>query len=124
MIYTPLKKILIIDDDEDILNLVETILKSNSYIVFTHPNGLNITEVVERYKPDLILMDVQLQGLYGNHICKELKKTINTPIILFSTNSKMKTTFHQCDAEAFIDKPFKVRNLLKIISEQFFIAAA
>ncbi len=118
MINNPAKKILIVDDETDILDVVELILISNGYVVFTHPNGLNVKEVVERCNPDLILLDVQLAGILGTQICKELKKTTDVPIILFSAHADLKITYHECNADAFLDKPFEVRGLLNVISER------
>ena len=118
MINDDAKKILIIDDEVDILNVVELILKSNGYEVFTHPNGLHVTEIVKRHNPDLILLDVQLSGLSGTHICRELKKTTNIPVVLFSAHADLKKTYHECNADAFISKPFDIPDLLNVISER------
>ena len=70
-----MKKILIVDDDQDIRYLVKYILIENGFDVFAYATGLNVARIVERYKPNLILLDIQLPGAKkGTQICKEIKE--------------------------------------------------
>ncbi len=101
-----------VDDDEGILTVVRIILQTAGYEVKTHDSGIGVPEIVSGYSPDLILLDVRLPGKAGTEICQELKATYNMPIILFSAHANYRTVLAACDAEAFIEKPFDVKNFL------------
>ena len=83
-----MKKILVVDDDVDILFVIEHLLRLKGFDIRTHATGLGIPDIVIQYAPDLILLDVMLPGKKGTEVCKELK-VINphTPVILFSATS-------------------------------------
>ncbi|HEV8079789.1 MAG TPA: response regulator [Chitinophagaceae bacterium] len=117
------KKILVVDDHLDILNVVDRFLKANGFNVLAHSSGKDVIEVVKVFKPDLILLDLQLDGKFSTHICKTLKKTTHIPVVLFSAYLDLEKMFHECDADAYISKPFDLEYLLNIISEQLSIMA-
>jgi CheY-like chemotaxis protein len=80
-------KILVVDDEPDILNLALTILEAHGYQVVNAPDGESALQKVEVETPDLVLMDVVMPGKSGIEVCKLLKskaKTKYIPIILFS----------------------------------------
>ena len=111
-----MKKILVIDDDEAILNVVKLILTSHGFDVQTHSTGLNVPDIVMHYHPNLILLDIRLPGKLGTEVCKELKQIhTNLPIILFSAHAEQGKAFAVCDADAFIHKPFDIKNLIDTI---------
>jgi DNA-binding response OmpR family regulator len=111
-----MKKILIVDDDEDILNVVQHILTSHGFHVQTHSTGLNVPDVVMHYHPHLILLDIRLPGKLGTEVCKELKqKHTNLRILLFSAHAQQEEAFASCDADGFIQKPFDTKNLIDAI---------
>ena len=60
---------------------------------------------------------MQLKGISGIDVCKELKKTTGIPIILFSAHANLEKTYRECKADRFIPKPFETANLLNVISE-------
>lgn len=109
------KKILIIDDDTDILDVVGMILMNKGFDVYRCQVGLNVSDLVASYVPDLILLDVLLPGISGIEICKDLKKHINTPIILFTALPKEKVLLESCHADDLISKPFNINELLSTI---------
>ena len=63
------KKILILDDDEDILDIVSFLLRENGYKVQTLSNGETVFEAIKEFNPELLLMDVMLGGMDGRVIC-------------------------------------------------------
>jgi two-component system, OmpR family, phosphate regulon response regulator PhoB len=111
-----MKKILVVDDDVDILFVIEHLLRLKGFDVRTHPTGLGIPNIVIQYAPDLILLDVMLPGKKGTEVCKELK-IINPhiPIILFSANAEQGKAFEIYKADDFVSKPFAVENLINSI---------
>jgi len=120
-----MKKILIVDDDKDILTVVELLLNAHNYTVETVFDPANILEKVKTFHPDLILMDVNMGHHDGREICKLLKAdTIinHIPVILFSAMHNLQETHRECEATDFIGKPFDALDLIKII-EKHMIAA-
>jgi DNA-binding response OmpR family regulator len=111
-----MKKVLVIDDDKNILEVVEFILTSYGFDVFTLSTGFHVPEIVLHYQPDLILLDILLPGKLGTQICKELKQVhSDIPIILFSAIAQQgKTSDIHC-ADAFIQKPFDIKNFVDIV---------
>jgi DNA-binding response OmpR family regulator len=113
-----MNKILVLDDDEDILSLVETILSMNNFNVKSISNWQEIYSKMEQFKPDLVLLDVMLNGADGRDICKKIhsdKETENIPVLLFSANPEMGKYMKECMAQGFIAKPFDISGLLKTI---------
>ena len=112
-----MKKILVVDDDEDILHIVKHILTSHGFDVQTHSTGLNVPDIVTHHHPNLILLDIRLPGKLGTEVCKELKQIhTNLPIILFSAHADQGEAFAICNADGFIQKPFDIKNLIDTIN--------
>jgi DNA-binding response OmpR family regulator len=111
-----MKKILVVDDNKDILDILKIILTLYGFEVLTHSSGLGVPEIVTAYNPDLILLDINLPGKIGTEICKELKEKNNIPIILISANADIESTVQEAQADGFIEKPFEARHLLHTIS--------
>lgn len=113
-----MNKILVVDDDADILSLVQTILSMNNFDVEAISRWEDINNKMEEFKPNLVLLDVMLGGADGRDICKNLhlnKKTKNIPVVLFSANPEMGKYIEECMAQDFVAKPFEISNLLKTI---------
>jgi CheY-like chemotaxis protein len=111
-----MKKVLVIDDDKNILEVVEFILTSYGFDVFTLSTGFHVPEIVLHYQPDLILLDILLPGKLGTQICKELKQVhSDIPIILFSAHTQHGKTSDIYCADAFIQKPFDIKNFVDTV---------
>lgn len=114
-----MKKILVVDDDTDILLVVKLILTNKDFDVETLSNWQHITARIDAYQPDLILLDVALGGADGRDICIELKNrksTSDIPIILFSANYNLINNLRGCNANAIISKPFDATYLVDTIN--------
>ena len=113
------KKILVIDDDEAILEVVAYILKDEGYNVQVSPGG-DIIAHLQSYQPDLIILDVLLGSKNGVQICKEVKNnplTSYIPIIMFSAHASGSKISQECGADAFIEKPFDIEVLTKAVKK-------
>ena len=113
-----MNKVLIIDDDLDILTLVKMTLDLNGFNVKGESNWEGIDSIIKKFEPDLILLDISLGGADGRDICKKLKSQNDTqdiPVILFSANLEMENSFAQYNAQAFISKPYELNYFLKTI---------
>jgi DNA-binding response OmpR family regulator len=116
-----MKRILVVDDDIDILCVVQLVLDSNGFEVVAISDWQQINAHIEEFKPDLILLDVSLGTQDGRNICKQLKSNINTKdisVILFSANHNVENSIPECLADYFISKPFDINNLIEGINTQ------
>ena len=115
-----MKKILVVDNDIDALNVVKVVLTDHHFIVKTISRWQIVSKTVKTFMPDLILLDIDLEGKDGSEICKDLKdkeETKHLPVILFSGHRMPEEYLKACDAQGFLAKPFGPAGLLKIISE-------
>lgn len=110
-----MKKILIIEDEPNIIELVGYNLKNNGYDYISAEDGLMGITLVHKEKPDLILLDLMLPGKNGHEICRELREEGNkTPIIMLTAKSDEvdKILGLEFGADDYITKPFSVRELM------------
>ncbi len=113
-----MNKVLVIDDDIDILSLVKMTLDINGFTVETLSRWERIDSTIDIFVPDLILLDVSLSGADGREICKKIKSQKDTqhiPVILFSANIEMEKSIENCLAQAFISKPYELNYFLQTI---------
>jgi DNA-binding response OmpR family regulator len=121
-----MSKILVVDDDIDILSVMEILLSMKGFDVEVTSRGENTFPKIESFKPDLILLDVLISGHDGRAICKQLKSNPSTshiPVIMFSAHPGAATTIADYGADDFIAKPFDVNNLMKKVNDQLGINA-
>ena len=110
-------KILVVDDDPDIIELISYNLKKENYIVFSSYNGTDSIKIAEKEKPDLIILDVMMPGMDGIQVCEKLRsknKFNNTIIMFLSARGEDFTHIAAYDAGAddFVNKPLKPRLLI------------
>lgn len=113
------KRILVVDDEPDILEFLRIILEEEGYAVVTSDNGEYLERLPNEGHPHLILMDVLLSGKDGREIVKSLKsqqETRNIPTIMFSAHPSAEETVRQAGADDFLAKPFNIDTLLAKIA--------
>ncbi|MEO5647977.1 MAG: response regulator [Chitinophagaceae bacterium] len=114
-------KVLVVDDDPDILAVMQLLLKMKGFEVEVTMKGEETFEKVDVFKPNLILLDVLLSGSDGRIICKQLKSqedTSHIPIIMFSAHPSAVETIRDYGADDFIAKPFDVNELINKVNNQ------
>ena len=112
-------RILVVDDEEDILNLISKVLTENTYEVITTQHGREALAIVKSENVDLIILDAMLPEIHGFDICKKLKassKYGHIPVLMISAIYRgwrfaqdLKESY---GVDAFIEKPFKIQELL------------
>ncbi len=115
-----MKKILIVDDDIDILFAIQLILIHHHFQVKTVHEWSVISETIKSFTPDLMILDIDLNGADGGEICNELKSAkekLELPVILCSVYPMPDKYVKECKAEGFLSKPFKTGELLNIINK-------
>lgn len=116
-----MKKILVVDDNKDIVWVVKTILKKYGFDVISTLKGEEVISKAHKHHPQLILLDVFLSGIDGIELCNTLKasrETMDIPIIMFSAHANKNDLMKFCDADDFIAKPFDSLELLRKINDQ------
>ena len=116
------KRVLIVDDEPDIVDLVQKILEKNGCVMCSASNGDEALEKVESEKPDLILLDVIMPGKTGLEICKILKsqqKTRSIPVVMFTVLGREidKEYARQAGADGFLGKPFNMDDLISEVKK-------
>ena len=113
----PMAKILIIDDSPDLLDMLSMILKIRGHEIITSIDFLGSIKSINKFQPDLLILDVLLGSYNGRDICKEIKKFFPAlPILLMSASSKLLLNFKDCNADAVLEKPFEMHVLNQTIA--------
>ena len=113
-------QILVIDDNEDILFMLETMLKINGYSVTAKDNPNNIEAVIMEVQPQVILMDMLLSGTDGREMCKIIKRNhllSDIPIIMISALPDAASSCINAGADLFLSKPFEMTDLFMIVED-------
>jgi CheY-like chemotaxis protein len=111
-------RIFIGDDDEDIIEILGIILRSEGYDVYTTTNAEELFSPSLQL-PDLILLDVFMLGIDGEDICRRAKKNEQTrdiPLLFLSANTNLDQLCKHNNADGYITKPFEIEHLLKKIA--------
>ncbi len=116
------KRILIVDDEKDILNVLRFRLEANNYEVLSASDGQEGLNKARSENPDLIILDLMLPKLDGYKICRILKFDENykaIPIIIFTASAQKKDEElgMEMGADAYIAKPFESKILLEKMKE-------
>jgi DNA-binding response OmpR family regulator len=113
-----LKKVLVLEDDTDTLDIVETILHDAGYAVIKVNREITLAEI-RLIKPNLVIVDFFLPNRMGNEICNEIKKgpeTKDIPVILYSASNLLQKMADECKADAFIPKPFDMNSFIDVVN--------
>jgi len=117
-----MKRILLVDDEPNIVKLVAARLKANGYEVISAYDGQEALETARRVKPDLIILDLMLPKMSGYKVCGLLKgdsRFAKIPIIIFTARAQEEDVKlgGELGAEAYVTKPFDSKMLLSKIKE-------
>ena len=107
-------KILIVDDDENICELLNLYLKKDGFDTSIAYNGRQAVELAENYNPDLILLDIMLPELDGWQVCREIRKKSEVPIIMLTAKGETfdKILGLELGADDYVTKPFDTKEVV------------
>jgi two-component system KDP operon response regulator KdpE len=107
-------RILIVDDEPNILGTLAPLLRSRGYEAFTAMNGRAALEAVERDKPDLIVLDLGLPDIDGVDVCRQIRQVSNVAIVILSARGAENDKVRALDvgADDYVTKPFGAEELL------------
>ena len=109
-----MNKVLIVDDDKNLLDVLKYNLVNDGYDVVVAEDGIQSLDVARREKPDLILLDIMLPGLDGFEVCRILRKEMAVPILMLTAKTEEidKVVGLELGADDYITKPFSIRELM------------
>lgn len=110
----PLEKVLIVDDDKNICDLLRVYLEKEGYSTIISNEGNEAMLKFNSLNPDIVLLDIMLPGMDGWQICKEIRKASDTPIIMLTAKSEIfdKVLGLELGADDYIVKPFDTKEVL------------
>ena len=116
-----MKKILVVEDEKDIQNIIKAFLENAEYKVETTDDGLDAINLIQKNNYDLILLDIMLPKVDGFTICEMIRKNSNVPIIILTALTDEESQLKGFDklADDYITKPFSMPVLLKHIEAIF-----
>ena len=111
---TTKQKILIVDDDENIAELISLYLAKECFDTMMVHNGMDAISAFDTYQPNLILLDLMLPGIDGYQVCREIRGKSNVPIIMLSAKGEVfdKVLGLELGADDYIIKPFDSKELV------------
>jgi len=112
------KRILIIEDEKDIVLFLKEALEDEEYEVIAVGNGLDAQEIMKNRSFELVILDMLLPGEHGMNIVDYIRDNFFTPIIITSgiyKRDEILSTFEDSNVKDFFQKPFKIKELLKKI---------
>ena len=114
-------KIVIIEDDIDICNMIKKFLENNKYSVQYALNGIEGINLCKSFVPDLIILDIMLPGLNGDDVLQKLRKFTNAPVIVVSAKTMVQTKIEllKIGADDYMTKPLKQLSLTLSTGEVF-----
>lgn len=112
-----MKKILVVEDEKDIQNIIKAFLENAEYKVETADDGLDGINIIQKNKFDLVLLDIMMPKIDGFVVCEMIRKNSNVPIIILTALTDEESQLKGFDklADDYITKPFSMPIVLKHI---------
>ncbi|MDT3401372.1 response regulator [Mucilaginibacter terrae] len=113
-------KIIICDDEQDILDITATILETEGFNVITVLNSLTAISTIALEKPDLVLIDLWMPGISGDQIVKQMRQNpafVNLPVIVISASTDGREIALTAGANDFIEKPYDIDDLVNKVNK-------
>ena len=107
-------KILVVDDDLNICELLKLYLENDGYVVYTANDGKQAVDMFKNKTPDLVLLDIMLPKMDGWQVCREIRKTSSVPIIMLTAKGETfdKVLGLELGADDYIVKPFDTKEVV------------
>lgn len=108
------EKILVVDDDKNICDLLRMYLEKEGYVVAMAHNGIDAVNAFNAGNPDLILLDIMLPQLDGWQVCREIRKVSEAPIIMLTAKDEVfdKVLGLELGADDYVTKPFDTKEIV------------
>jgi DNA-binding response OmpR family regulator len=114
-----MKKVLVIEDDLDTAECFDYLINDLGYEFIQSQFMLTPAEII-KINPDVIILDYYLPNGHGDKLCLELKSNLltkETPVILMSAHNNLRDISKECDADAYLEKPFDLNKLIQMVTK-------
>lgn len=111
------KKVAIIDDDQDIVDVLSMAFAGEGYKTKVTLKAEDTVDIVKKFQPDLVVLDVVISGADGRIVCQQLKSAPDTkdiPVVMMSAHASAKSSALEMGADSFIAKPFDLEDMLTL----------
>ncbi len=115
-----MKKVLVVDDDTDLLVMMKTFLKRNGYDVRVTTSCEEGLDIFYSFKPDIVLLDINVGSEDGREMCRKIKTQAEyclIPVLLISANHEALQFYGDYGANAAVKKPFVLPSLLQLLQQ-------
>ena len=114
-------RVLILDDEAQIRRVLRTTLVASGFVVREARSGEDALEMIREEMPDLLIIDINLPGMSGFEVCREIRESCDVPIIMLSVRNNERDKVRALDAGAddYVVKPFGIQELLARIRANF-----
>ena len=115
------KKILLIDNDNEMEDLFKEIFIDEAYTIFFHEETDDVVELIKQHRPHVVILDYNLNGLNGGELCRQIKnneEVKDIPVILCSGFPKAIYALENYGYDAFVEKPFDIDEIQDLVDEQ------
>jgi two-component system phosphate regulon response regulator PhoB len=115
-------RILVVEDNAAIVEVLELLLKDTGYEVLTTTDGHSVERLMQEWQPDVVLLDLLLPGLQGEVICQQIKSHTtlkHIPLVLMSAHHDLQERAEQAGADGYLRKPFSIDILTGTIERAF-----
>jgi len=108
------RKVLVVEDDRNIADLLRLYLEKEGMTCQVVNDGLSAPEKFQQFQPDLVLLDIMLPGLDGWSVCRKIRESSKTPIIMLTAKGELedKVSGLEMGADDYITKPFEMKEVL------------
>lgn len=107
-------KVMVVDDEQSIVDILRFNLEKEGFSVYTGNNGLEALEIFEKEQPDLVILDVMMPLMDGLEVCRKIREKSNVPVLMLTARAEEvdKVLGLELGADDYITKPFSVRELM------------
>lgn len=113
------KRILLLDDNQDILDIVHETLSYEGFDVNSTSESVDVIPMVEKFSPDLLILDYRVSGTNGGELCRQIKshpRFKHVPVIIFSAYVNHADELFAYGCDAIINKPFDLTELVEKVN--------
>ena len=113
-----INSILIVDDDEKLVLLLRTYFEREHFVVYTASDGMMALNLLRRYEPQIMILDVMMPGIDGFEVCRRVRQHNDIPIIFLTAKDEEtdRLVGLNIGADDYVAKPFNVKELIAIVN--------
>lgn len=117
-----MKRVVVVDDDEDMRDMMAHVLRERCEVA-TAPDGVEGLALIQRVRPDLVVLDLLMPRMHGFEVCRKIRSDdalLGTKVLISSSKSytsDVRTAVEESGADGYIIKPFRVADFQKRVSE-------